>query len=67
MNDDIKKYEKSKGVTKKDFDSSEEKQIKLLKSINDNTKSIKFWVSFWSWISIIGFACWLIILVTAIN
>ena len=31
MNDDIKKYEKSKGVTKKDFDSIRRKTNKTFK------------------------------------
>ena len=42
-------------------------QIKLLTSINSSTKSIKFWISFWSWIGIIGLAYWLILLVSALN
>lgn len=43
--------------------SYEEKQLKLLKSINRNTESVKKWVRFWSWLSIATAVIWFIIIV----
>jgi hypothetical protein len=67
-NSDNKHY-KTDELVKEEYSDRElqEQILKTLKLNQEDNRAIKFWVVFWSWLSIIGLALYIFIILTALD